>query len=268
MFETLKAFRVMFFAPLDAYEPAGMFGADHLSAVLVCLLLLGIAFKKSQKLTWDDVQKMTRLISILITGMEIIKITYNLYYGYTWLDAWLPLSFCSLFIYALWLSGYGKKQFKQIGDAFILIGCIIGGAGFLIFPTTSLMRYDIWHYLSLYSLFFHVVMIYLGGLYMKHQPVKLNCQSITSFICYFMMFSVTAILINETSSANIMLLKDPFNIPFKFIHELKAASPRGYTFIAITAYLIGPISVSYIINHVLTASKSVKLNKSIQKCEQ
>ena len=230
----------LFFAPLDAYPAAGMFTTPHLISLVVCLIILLVALKASLKKSWEQVMKLTRVIAIVVTILEGVKIAYNFYYGYTWLDAWFPLSFCSLFIYATWFSGFGKGTIKKVGDAFIVMGCLLGGIGFLLLPTTSLMRYPIWHFLCLYSLLFHMLMIYLSVLYLWHRCVPINRYTYVYFSVYFLISALICIGLNTIYDSNLMILREPYNVPFKFIQEIKAQSQMAYTCLATLAYLIGP----------------------------
>ena len=91
----MSQFGSLFFAPLDAYPAAGMFTTPHLISLVVCLIIVLVALKASLKKSWEQVMKLTRVIAIVVTLLEGVKIAYNFYYGYTWLDAWFPLSFCS-----------------------------------------------------------------------------------------------------------------------------------------------------------------------------
>lgn len=245
----------LFFAPLDAYEAAGMFSVSHLISLGVCLVLLCLAFWFSRRLTSNQVNQLTRYFAIMVTGLEFIKIGYNFYYGYTWIDAWVPLSFCSLFIYATWLSGYGKGMMKDIGDAYIVIGCVLGGLGFLLMPTTSLMRYPIWHFLCLYSLLFHMMMIYLGVLYMTHRKVRINWRTYCYFSIYFLISALICIVINTIYGSNLMILREPFNVPLPWIHQVKANSQVAYTLMAVSAYLIGPGLLAWLMNCSLKNQK-------------
>ena len=259
--QLLKLMNSMFFAPLDVYEPAGMFTTQHIMSLIICLILVSLALIATKNMKWQTVLLITKVMAIVMTCLEAIKIGYNFYYGYTCLDAWLPLSFCSLFIYALWLSGYGKGFLKNIGDAYIVIGCFLGGLGFLLFPTTLLMRYPIWHYLCLYSLFFHVAMIYLGVMYIKHHRTPINRKTFMYFSLYFMIFAIISMALNVIYGSNIMILREPFNVPFKFIHVIKAKSQIAYTLLATTAYLVGPGLFALIISRILI-KKNEKTLKS------
>lgn len=221
-------------------------------------MLVSLALIVSKNMKWETVILITKVMAIVMTCLEVIKIGYNFYYGYTWLDAWVPLSFCSLFIYALWLSGYGKGVSKNIGDAYIVIGCFLGGFGFLLFPTTSLMRYPIWHYLCLYSLFFHGAMIYLGVMYIKQHRTPINQKTFMYFSLYFMIFAIISMILNVIYDSNIMILREPFNVPFKFIHDIKAKNQMAYTLLTVTAYLVGPGVFSLMISRSL-----IKKNKKV-----
>ena len=164
-----------------------------------------------------------------------------------------------MFIYALWLSGYGKGVFKKLGDAFIIMGALLGGIGFLIFPTTSLMRYPIWHYLCLYSLFFHTAMIYLSFMYLKQQKTLVNRKTYVYFSVYFMIGAMISIILNVLFGSNIMLLREPFNVPFAFVHEIQKHSQVAYTLLAMLAYLVGPALFSLIVKIIL-ARQTRKFN--------
>ena len=67
-----------------------------------------------------------------------------------------------MLIYAGLLSSFGKGKVRRIGDVFLATGSIVGGIVFVLFPTTSIPSYPIFHFISLHSFFFHGTMIYLG----------------------------------------------------------------------------------------------------------
>lgn len=236
----MKWFLEHFFAPMGVYKPAGMFTWPHIVAFICCVLLIRGAFRISKNLSWGGVLKITRIIAVVVTLLELVKIGYNFYYGYTNLDAWLPLSYCSLFIYATWMSGYGKGLLKKVGDAYITFGSLTGGVLFLLVPTTSLMRYPVWHFLSCYSLFFHSLMLYLGAMYIGHRCVPFNHDGYRYFINYFLLAAVLCVGINSALGTNLMILREPFNVPLAFVHELQANSQFAYTLLASLCYMILP----------------------------
>ena len=72
----------------------------------------------------------------------------HLYWGYYNIDSWFPLSFCGLFIYALWICGFGKGIIKEAAQCYITCGAFFAGLAFLFIPATSLMSFPIFHYQS------------------------------------------------------------------------------------------------------------------------
>lgn len=233
-----------FWAPRKAYEPVGMFTAGHMILLLICLVILGGLLFISRRITKDRIEKITKIMAVLMVTLEGIKICYSFYWGYTWISAWFPIAYCSIFMYALWLSGYGKGQWKEMGDVFLAGACVIGGTAFLLFPSTSLMMYPVWHYQCLYSMFFHTLMIYMGFMYIWKMDIKLNKAGYKQYTKVYIFFATIAIILNTIFESNLMLLRDPFNIPVPFIHKLVSDSPWIYTVFVFLVYLFGPYWVT------------------------
>ena len=163
-----------FWASRDIYEPTGMLTSNHMILLILSLIILSVLIYISRRIDNKKIRKLTRSMAIFVTILEGIKIFFNFYKGYTWLNTWVPISFCSIFIYALWLSGYGKGKWREKGEAFIAGVSIVAGTTYLLFPSTSLTVYPMWHYLCLYSMLFHTLMIYMGVLYLFKLEIKLE----------------------------------------------------------------------------------------------
>ena len=104
----------MFSAP--GVKPAcGMFNIEHLIAVIVCLLLVVLAIIFTRKFNYKKINTLLKITTFVITILEIIKIAFNIYYeGFSYPNNFIPLHFCSLFIYSLWFSGFGKNKIKKL----------------------------------------------------------------------------------------------------------------------------------------------------------
>lgn len=241
MFERIKNLFVdSFFAPRDSFEPCGMFTPSHILSAILCVLSVFIVFWiiriKNVKI---NKTKVIRSLALIITILECIKIAHSFCYGYYYLDSWFPLSYCGLFIYALWIVGYGKSSIRRAGEVFIAYGCPVAGVLFLIFPTTSLMSFPIWHYLSLYSLLFHTLMIFCGIMMLYSEP-KLNKSSYIHYIIFITVFSIIAITLNSIYGSNLMNLREPYNIPIQFLQTLYENSKIGFTLFAYFIFAIIP----------------------------
>ena len=239
----INNFLYHFFAPTGRFEPCGMFTTPHFIAIFVCFIFItyfSIYFiKNKEKRSIDNVFRKT---AVILTILELIKISHSFFYGELHLDAWFPLSYCGLFIFASWMAGYGKNHIKKIGEAYITYGCPIAGICFLIFPTTSLMSFPIWHYFSLYSLFFHSVMIFTGVV-MLHNEKRLSKQTFLHYLYFIVLFSIIAIIINQVKGSNLMNLREPYNIPIAILQNMYSSFPFGYTIFVFIGYSFIPFIV-------------------------
>ena len=52
-----------------------------------------------------------------------------------------------------------------------------------------------------------------------------------------------------------MLIREPFNMPFKFINNIFNLVPWLYPFLAISVYLFIPYGISYFTNYILNRIK-------------
>ena len=143
---------------------AGMFTFQHWMLVIVTLALIAIAVKFTKVNEKNDLKKIIRRLTIVIWVLEILKEIYVFKMGNgSNLNKSVPLYYCSLLLYSGIFSSFGKGKLQRIGDVFLATGGIVAGLVFIIFPTTSLPEYPVFHFISLHSFFFHGVMIYLGA---------------------------------------------------------------------------------------------------------
>ena len=227
------------FAPRDSalYPPCGMFTVGHFITLAITLLAVAVGWYLCRRFTTQNLRFATKCAAIAATVLECIKIVYNFAYGYTYLDAWLPLAFCSLFIYATWMAGFGKGFVEKLGKGFLVGGCPTAGLLFLIFPSTSLQMHPIYHYLCIYSMLYHGAMLWLGGLYLvKEREIK-TWKPFLYFAVFFAAFAIPSIILNGIANCNMMFFREPFNIPLEFIKSIYQFSSVLYTILIFIAYL-------------------------------
>ena len=92
----------------------GMFTIGHLLYFLVFITTAFFTIYFSRKISDRHYKKLHLIFTILITIMEIIKIVIRVYKQQS-PDSWLPLYFCSLFIFAMWLSLFKNNFVKKNG---------------------------------------------------------------------------------------------------------------------------------------------------------
>ena len=191
---------------------------------------------------------MTLAFAVAVTALEVIKIVYKFSVCHVRagdLNDWLPLYFCSLFIYYAWVSAFGGTRLTPYGDAFVGAGALTGGLAFLVYPTTSVTMVPIWHFLSLHSMLFHSMMVLTGLYYLRAGLFVPSRRGFWRYSAAFGVFALPAIVINLIGAGryNAMILHDPYRLP-RPLAAVAAVSPALYTVVAVTAYLAVPYLVS------------------------
>ena len=250
----------MFYDHFTKEQICGVFTPTHFVAIAVYYALIAVALVFSRKLKKRATEWTVFGIAIAVTVMEIIKIAIRLYKGENG-DAWIPLYFSSLFLYAIWLSLFKNKIVKAMGCTFLAFGGTVAGSLFVLYPSTSLALYPIWHPGSLHSLIYHWLMMYVGILTLmkRYRPRAWH------FVLYFgfvAVLSLAAALINHFLGTNLMFLSNPFGL--SFLQKLVEFSPVLYALVAFVAQGV----VLFWVMYGLTIPFYIKQEKRNQRREE
>lgn len=257
------------FSKSETYPSCGMFTKGHFILIAITVVAIIIALKFTMKKNKEQVHKIIRGLTIPICILEIIKIVFNIsIVSIKNVNGYLPFYYCSMLIYAGLISSFGKGKIKRIGDVFLATGSIVGGIVFILFPTTSLPSYPIFHFISLYSFFFHGTMVYLGILVNVTDYIKLEKEDIKYFVSLVGTICVIALIINNIFDSNLMFVSKNFpNSPLEIIYNLTNGSIL-YNLIMIGVQLTLPFYVPYYIIKKIkrTQSKENELEESVGIC--
>ena len=221
----------------------GMFTLPHIISLILCIGLIIFALYLSRRLDDKKVTLITRIMAVVFTVWEACKIIFKFAIGDTSPDHWVPLYFCSLFIYATIFCGFFKGSVCKLGEAFIFGGCILSGFSFLVVPSTSLTEYPVYHFLSIHSMLFHSCMVYLGILYITKKGIELNKADYKRYAIFVGAFMSLALILNLILKQNFMLMMNPYNIPIGFVNSIANRLPWLYTVIVIGLYFTLPFFV-------------------------
>lgn len=246
----MGSFLSRFLAPAGRYPACGMFTRDHIIAAAACILVsAACALILGRRLRKRTIHKLALAAAVILTLLECVKIGHAFYYGSPAPDAWIPLSFCSIFTVSLWLYRFCDGAVGKAAETYIAFAAPLAGLCFMIFPTTSLMSYPIWHFLSVFSMLFHSLMIFIGlTLFLRKRQFTLFGW--ISYTVYISLFGIVAIALNRIIGTNLMNLREPYNIPISPIQALYSASPRAFTIIVLAAYIAVPIFTAAITGRI------------------
>ena len=222
----------MFFARPELYPSAGIFGFWHLLLLAVALGLIAVGLTLSRRLDAVGVRRVVRVATLVLWVLEAVKVLFVLLVvGSRNPNDFVPLYFCSLTLYAGALSSFGRGWLQRVGDCFLAAGGTVGGAVFLLFPTTSLPRYPALHFISLHSFLLHGLMVYLGLLLLIRGVFR---PRLFDLVYYFALVSLTCAiacffnwsydLFADAPVANLMFMSKDFpGTPITLIYHLCGA---------------------------------------------
>ena len=244
----------MFLSKPDESNSCGIFTLGHF--ILIILTTIGIitALIKTKNKSKDDVSRIIKNMTIIIWILEVFRIGFNLYIGEIHnVNSYLPLYYCSLLLYAGAMSSFGKGKIKRAGDVFLATGGIIGGIIFIIFPTTSLPSYPMFHFLSIHSFFFHGTMVYLGLLINITHYIKLEWKDIGYFASLVGILCIVALVINNICDSNLMFISKDFpGTPVTILYHLVG---KWFTPIMIIIQMTLPFIVVFLILKIIAKCK-------------
>lgn len=152
-----------FFAVRGTRASAGLWSRGHVLLLTVTLLLVALGLYLSRRMGAQAVRRTLRVATVTLLALEAVKILFVLLVnGSRDPNDFVPLYYCSIILYAGVFSSFFEGRVRFLGDCFIATAGLVGGAVFLLFPTSTLPHYPAWHLLSLHSFLLHGLMVYLG----------------------------------------------------------------------------------------------------------
>ena len=240
----------MIFAKPGQYKPCGLFGFEHFSLIISTIIGICIAVKCTKIKEKSDIKIIIIKTTILVWILEIIKIIFNLKIGNgNNINTYVPLYYCSILLYAGIFSSVKNKFIKRVGDVFLATGGIVAGIVFIIFPTTSLLTYPIFHYISLQSFIYHGAMIYLGIIINKYKYIEIEKKDILYYSGLILLICIIAYNINNIFDSNLMFISKDF--PASPITILYKFTGKAFPIVMTIGQMTLPFYVVYGIKKIL-----------------
>lgn len=254
----------MFFAKPGEYEPCGIFTPNHFKLIIITSLFIAIALKFTIHKNKEQVHKIIKNMTIIIWLLEVVIIVFSLKYNSLKnVNEYLPLYYCSLLLYAGFLSSFTKGKLKRVGDVFLATGGIIGGIVFMLLPTTSLPTYPAMHFISIHSYFFHGTMVYLGLLINITHYIELQKRDIIYFSCLVGIICVVSYIVNIIFDSNLMFISKDF--PGTPIHIIYKFTGPLFTFVMSVGQMTLPFYIVYGITKLINKFKLKQKNANEEK---
>ncbi len=210
------------FSHIGDFAPCGIFTFGHFSLLAVTVLGIYFGLKHTRSCNARQVQKILQISTAAIWLLEVIKIIYNISEtSWTAVNEYLPLYYCSMLLYAGIFSTLGKGRLKRTGDVFLAAGAFVGGAVFMLYPSTSLPNYPAFHFISVHSFVYHGLMVYLGILVNVTGYVTLEKKDISCFAALVGTMCLLASVANGIFDSNLMFISQDFpGTPVGVLYDL------------------------------------------------
>lgn len=234
----------MLFAKPGQYEPCGIFSEGHFKLLIITILGILMALKKTANKSKEEVKKIIKNCTVVMWGFEVIIILFKLFTGDPKnLNNYVPLYYCSLFLYAGLLSSFAKNKLKRAGDVFLATGGIVGGIVFLLVPATSLPQYPMTHIVSLHSFLFHGMMVYLGMLINITNYIEITLADFKYYAELVGAICACAYVINTIFGSNLMFISK--NFPGTAIEIIYKITGKFFTPVTIIGQMTLPFYIIY-----------------------
>ncbi len=211
----------MFFSKPGQYEACGIFNIRHFMFALVTLIIIGVAVKYTKVKKKENIKKIIRIFTIIVWILEILKISFLFSIGLGGaVNRVVPLYFCSLLLYCGLLSSCGKGVLERSGNVFLATGGIFAGLVFIMFPSTSLPEYPLFHFISIHSFFFHGTMVYLGLIINKFKYIDIKISDLKYYASLILLICIGALIVNLKTGSNLMFISRNFpGMPISILYN-------------------------------------------------
>ncbi len=214
----------------SADEVCGMFTLGHFLMIGIFAILAFLIIFFFRKMSVKRVGHCMLAISIFITVVEIAKITYRVIDDQPAGD-WIPLYYCSLFIFASWFCNLKNEWLRSVGCSFITMGGACAAIIFTLYPSTSLNIYPLWHFESIYSYIYHLLMFTSGVIMVTSGFYKPKREHALHYFVFLFLAAIPSIIINLTvENANCLFMNDAYELPV--LSSIEAVAPWLYAIIA------------------------------------
>ena len=124
-------------------------------------------------------------------------------------------------------------------------GGIVGGIIFILFPSTSLPAYPMFHLVSIHSFIFHGIMVYLGVLINLTNYIKLEAKDIIYYSTLVGLICLIAYIVNRIFGSNLMFISE--NFPGTFMEVIYNTAGNFFTAVMVLAQMFLPFYTVYVI---------------------
>ncbi len=198
----------------------GVFNFTHLALTLILGLLGMILYRflvstKHRHLYFQ-------VIALLLVVLEIIRMVWNVVAADAWYakDVW-PLYTCGIFVIVFPFYAF-NTPLKKWTIGFLSLGAMLAGIVFLIFPSTGLAMFPLWHINTIISSTMHLMMAVIGAIFFFDRILRLTLFDFYTALGIVFAFAGISFIYNALDpETNFFFIKAPFaETPLQWIFDV------------------------------------------------
>ncbi|MBQ7390754.1 MAG: YwaF family protein [Clostridia bacterium] len=231
------------FSPRDKSTACGMWSPTYVIALLVTLSLIAVALVLTRNISKKNVKYLLIGSSIFTISTEVVKMIFvGVTYGIEEVE-FIPLYFCSLFMYSSVLATLKHETLRNTGLAFLFFGGIIGASAFFIYPSACIPNYPIYHFMCLRTMLYHGLMIYVGITVVRSGYYVPDLSHFKNYFVALSIVGIGAYVHNRLLKTNLMYISEPLD--FALSKKIYSLMPELYPLIFMIAQIIVPFFISF-----------------------
>ncbi len=205
----------------DQLVVGGVFNLTHLLLTFILSLIGVMIYRFLISLNNEKRQHYFQGIAIFLLILEAIRMLWNVLAADGWYakDVW-PLYTCGIFVIIFPLYAF-NTPLKKWTEGFIALGAMLAGVVFLIFPSTGLAIFPLWHLNTIISSIMHVMMTVIGAIFFfdtKRQLKRFDFY--TAMLIVFIFAGISFVYNILDSETNFFFIKAPFaETPLQLIFD-------------------------------------------------
>jgi hypothetical integral membrane protein (TIGR02206 family) len=208
----------------------------------------------------NNINSFLLIIGIICIILEVAKVVWGIsVHRYSMAVQYIPLWFCSLFVPTSVLASITKGKVRHMALSFMFYGGIVGGIAYLLFPTTSLYKFPLFHFISFHSMIYHSLMIYTGLVIAIKHIIAPNIKDFIPYMIFTTIVCIIAYVVNVNYGTNFMFLNSTSNNPI--LYKVMQLTNKLYPIVITLAQNIGTFFITYFGYYVITKLNSLLKNK-------
>jgi uncharacterized membrane protein YwaF len=203
----------------DPFLVSGLFSIDHVIAIMFASMFAVILYRFLVNHN-QTIDRQFKVLAIIMIVLELVRMLWNIIAADSFIakDV-LPLYTCGIFVFMLPLYAF-KTRLQSVALSFLKIAAMGSGLLFLLFPTTALGMFPLWHINTLISMTMHTIMMVVGAYFFfkAHTPI-IRKDLYQAFVVVLVFAALSALYNAFDTQANFFFIAYPLaNTPLVLLY--------------------------------------------------